>query len=69
MPADGKPLSKDRAPHPIFSDIRVRKAVACYGMDRKEIVKIAYKGAGHTVARDHPARHHGRGRRQSDVSV
>src|SRR5215813_8602220 len=35
VPADGKPLSKDRAPHPIFSDIRVRK----------EIVKIAYKGA------------------------
>src|SRR5262249_12876620 len=31
-------------PHPIFSDIRVRKAVGCYGMDRKEIVKIAFKG-------------------------
>jgi peptide/nickel transport system substrate-binding protein len=45
VPADGKPLSKDRAPHPIFNDIRVRKAIACYGMDRKEIVKIAYKGA------------------------
>src|SRR5215813_4534920 len=45
VPADGKPMSKDRAPHPIFGDIRVRKAVACYGMDRKEIVKIAYKGA------------------------
>src|SRR5438094_8298878 len=44
VPADGKPLSKDRAPHPIFNDIRVRKAVACYGIDRKEIVKIAYKG-------------------------
>src|SRR6059036_1798559 len=44
MPADGKPMSKDRAPHAIFSDIRVRKAVACYGLDRKEIVKIAYKG-------------------------
>src|SRR5437016_14087998 len=44
MPADGKPLSKDRAPHPIFNDIRVRKAVACYGIDRKEIVKIAYRG-------------------------
>ena len=44
VPADGKPLSKDRAPHPFFSDIRVRKAVGCYGIDRKEIVKIAYKG-------------------------
>ena len=37
-------MSKDRAPHPIFSDIRVRKAVGCYGIDRKEIVKIAFKG-------------------------
>ena len=44
MPADGKPMSKERAPHPIFSDIRVRKAVGCYGIDRKEIVKIAFKG-------------------------
>src|SRR6059036_318889 len=44
VPADGKPMSKDRAPHPIFNDLRVRKAVACYGLDRKEIVKIAYKG-------------------------
>src|SRR5437899_1434449 len=44
VPKDGKPMSKDRAPHPIFSDIRVRKAVGCYGIDRKEIVKIAFKG-------------------------
>src|SRR2546430_417578 len=44
VPADGKPMSKDRGPHPIFSDIRVRKAVGCYGIDRKEIVKIAFKG-------------------------
>ena len=44
VPADGKPLSKDRKPHAIFNDIRVRKAVGCYGIDRKEIVKIAYKG-------------------------
>ncbi|HKB24720.1 MAG TPA: ABC transporter substrate-binding protein [Methylomirabilota bacterium] len=44
VPADGKPMSKDRAPHPIFNDLRVRKAVACYGIDRKEIVKIAFKG-------------------------
>ena len=44
VPADGKPMSKERAPHPIFSDIRVRKAVGCYGIDRKEIVKIAFKG-------------------------
>ena len=41
---DGKPMSADRAPHPIFNDIRVRKAVGCYGIDRKEIVKIAFKG-------------------------
>src|SRR5262249_46621736 len=43
MPADGKPMSKERAPHPIFGDIRVRKAGGCYGIDRKEIVKIAFK--------------------------
>jgi ABC-type transport system substrate-binding protein len=44
VPKDGKPMSKDRAPHPIFGDLRVRKAVGCYGMDRQEIVKIAFKG-------------------------
>src|SRR5947209_1126002 len=44
VPKDAKPMSKDRAPHPIFSDIRVRKAIGCYGFDRKEIVKIAFKG-------------------------
>jgi peptide/nickel transport system substrate-binding protein len=44
VPKDGKPMSKDRASHPIFSDIRVRKAVGCYGIDRREIVKIAFKG-------------------------
>jgi peptide/nickel transport system substrate-binding protein len=44
VPRDGKPMSKDRAPHPIFSDVRVRKAVGCYGIDRGEIVKIAFKG-------------------------
>jgi peptide/nickel transport system substrate-binding protein len=44
VPADGKPLSKDRAPHLVFNDIRVRKAIGCYGIDRKEIVKIAFRG-------------------------
>jgi peptide/nickel transport system substrate-binding protein len=44
VPADGKAMSKNRKPHPIFGDIRMRKAVACYGMDREEIVKIAFKG-------------------------
>ncbi len=44
VPKDGKPMSKERAPHPLFGDIRVRKAIGCYGMDRKEIVKIAFKG-------------------------
>src|SRR3989442_1428782 len=32
VPADGKPMSKDRGPHPIFIDIRVRKPVRCYGI-------------------------------------
>src|SRR5213594_1228195 len=44
VPKDAKPMSKDRAPHPIFSDIRVRKAIGCYGIDRKEIVRIAFRG-------------------------
>jgi len=43
-PADGKRLSENRKPHPVFGDINVRKAVGCYGMDRKEIVQIAFKG-------------------------
>jgi len=44
VPKDGKPMSKERVPHPLFGDVRVRKAVGCYGMDRSEIVKIAFKG-------------------------
>ena len=44
VPKDGKPMSKERAPHPVFGDVRVRKAVGCYGIDRKEVVKIAFKG-------------------------
>ncbi len=36
VPRDGKPMSKDRASHPIFGDLRVRKAVGCYGIDRQE---------------------------------
>jgi peptide/nickel transport system substrate-binding protein len=44
VPKDGKPMSKERAPHPFFGDLKVRKAIGCYGMDRKEIVKIAFKG-------------------------
>jgi peptide/nickel transport system substrate-binding protein len=44
VPKDGKPMSKDRMPHPIFGDLKVRKAVGCYGIDRQEIVKIAFKG-------------------------
>jgi peptide/nickel transport system substrate-binding protein len=37
-------MSTERLPHPIFGDLRVRKAVGCYGIDRQEIVKIAFKG-------------------------
>ncbi|MGH7306883.1 MAG: ABC transporter substrate-binding protein, partial [Candidatus Rokuibacteriota bacterium] len=44
IPKDGKPMSPDRAPHPIFGDLRVRKAIGCFGLDRQEIVKIAFKG-------------------------
>jgi peptide/nickel transport system substrate-binding protein len=44
IPKDGKPMSKDRMPHSIFGDLRLRKAVGCYGIDRHEIVQIAFKG-------------------------
>ena len=44
VPKDGRPMSVERAPHPIFGDLRVRKALGCYGIDRQEIVKIAFKG-------------------------
>src|SRR5215813_12592343 len=44
VPKDGKPMSTERAAHPIFGDLRVRKAIGCYGLDRKEIVRIAFKG-------------------------
>jgi len=44
VPRDGKPMSKDRVPHPVFGDVRVRKAIGCYGLDRQEIVKIGFKG-------------------------
>lgn len=44
VPCDGKGLSENRCPHPLFNDIRVRKAVGCYGMNREEIVKIAFNG-------------------------
>src|SRR5207237_8487722 len=44
VPKDGKPMSRERAPHPIFGDVRMRKAIGCYGINRAEIVKIAFKG-------------------------
>ena len=47
IPKDGKPDpsgKNPRVPHPVFGDLRVRKAVGCYGIDRKEIVKIGFKG-------------------------
>src|SRR5438128_10051431 len=44
VPKDSKPMSMERAPHPIFGDVRVRKADGCYGIDRQETVKIAFKG-------------------------
>ena len=44
VPCDGKAMSKERCPHPIFGDIKMRKAIGCYGIDRQEIVQIAFKG-------------------------
>src|SRR2546430_15807553 len=37
-------MSTERAHHPIFGDLHVRKAIGCYGNERQEIVKIAFKG-------------------------
>src|SRR5215475_9647452 len=31
VPKDGKPGGKERIPHPLFGDVRVRKAIGCYG--------------------------------------
>jgi ABC-type transport system substrate-binding protein len=44
VPCDGKPMSEQRCPHPLFGDNAMRKAIGCFGMDREEIVKIAFKG-------------------------
>ncbi|MGH8059910.1 MAG: ABC transporter substrate-binding protein [Candidatus Entotheonellia bacterium] len=44
VPCDGTPMSKERCPHPLFGDIRMRKAIACYGTNREEIVEIAFRG-------------------------
>jgi peptide/nickel transport system substrate-binding protein len=44
VPKDGKPMATERVPHAIFGDLRVRKAIGCYGLDRREIVNIAFKG-------------------------
>jgi peptide/nickel transport system substrate-binding protein len=44
IPKDGKPMSPDRVPHPVFGDLRIRKAIGCHGIDRSEVVKIAFKG-------------------------
>ena len=44
IPKDGKPMSIERVPHPVLGDVRVRKALGCFGIDRQEVVKIAFKG-------------------------
>lgn len=44
VPADDKQMSKNRAPHPVFGNLKVRQAIGCYGLDREEIVQIAFKG-------------------------
>jgi ABC-type transport system substrate-binding protein len=43
VPADGKPMSAHRAPHPMFGNVKVRKAIGCYGLNREEIVQIAFQ--------------------------
>ena len=47
VPCDGRPdasMTNPRCPHPIFGDIRTRKAVLCHGINREEIVKLALRG-------------------------
>jgi peptide/nickel transport system substrate-binding protein len=44
VPKDGKPMGLERVPHPVLGDVRVRRAIGCHGIDRQEIVKIAFKG-------------------------
>jgi peptide/nickel transport system substrate-binding protein len=47
VPCDGRPdasMTNPRCPHPIYGDIRTRKALLCYGIDRGEIVKVALRG-------------------------
>ena len=56
VPKDGKPMSKERAPHPIFGDVRVRKAVGCYGIDRTGDREDRLQGPGHAVGGHEPAR-------------
>ncbi len=69
VPKDGKPMSKERAPHPIFGDLRVRKAIGCYGIDRQEIVKIAFKGKATPWVGHEPAGHARHGGRQPPVPL
>jgi ABC-type transport system substrate-binding protein len=68
VPKVGKPMSPDRAPHPIFGDLRVRKAIGCFGIDRQEIVKIAFKGQA-TPGGHGAAGHAGIGERQPPVPL
>ncbi len=44
VPCDGTPMSAERCPHPIFGDQKMRQAIACDGMNRDEIVEIAFRG-------------------------
>ena len=44
VPCDGTPMSAERCPHPIFGNQKMRQAIACDGMNRDEIVEIAFRG-------------------------
>ena len=59
VPKDGKPMSKERAPHPIFGDLRVRKAIGCYGIDRPGDREDRLQGQGDALG-GHGAAGHAR---------
>jgi len=54
VPADGKPMSKDRAPHPIFNDLRVPQSHRVLRDRPQGDRENRLQGTGHAVARDHP---------------
>ena len=56
---DGKPMSKERVPHPLFGDVRVRKAARLLRHRPQGDREDRVQGAGDPLGRHDPAGHHG----------